>query len=59
MTLKRNGGSMSVGMIADIGQDQLSIWFSEKAITNILSLKDAIALYQVTYDSNERQFIVH
>ena len=36
---------MSVEMIADIGEDQSSIWFSEKAIANILSLKDAIALY--------------
>jgi hypothetical protein len=36
---------MSVKMIADIGEDQLSIWFSEKAIANILSLRDALALY--------------
>jgi hypothetical protein len=46
-------------MIADIGEDQSSIWFSKKAIANILSLKDAIALYQVTYDSDDKQFIVH
>jgi len=45
MTLKSNGGSMSVSRIADIGEGQKLIWFSKKAITNILSLKDAIASY--------------
>ena len=59
MTLKSNGGSMSLGMIADIGKDQSLIWFSEKAIANILSLKDAIALYRVTYHNDDKQFIVH
>ena len=48
MTLKINGGSMEVSKIADIGEDLHSIWFSEKAIANIMSLKDAIALYRVT-----------
>ena len=50
---------MSVDMIADIGEDQAPIWFSEKAISYILSLKDAIALYRVTYNSDDKQFIVH
>ena len=49
---------MGVSKIADIGEDQ-SVWFSKKAIANIFSLIDAIAFYQVTYNSNERQFIVH
>ena len=42
--LKSNGGSMGVSKIADIGEDQ-SVWFSDKAIANILSLIDAIAFY--------------
>jgi hypothetical protein len=46
-------------MVADIREDQASIWFSRKAIANILSLKDTIALYRVTYDSDDKQFIVH
>ena len=49
---------MGVNKIADIGEDQ-SVWFSNDVIANILSLIDAIALYQVTCDSNEKQFIVH
>ena len=59
MTLKSNGGSMEVSKIADIGEDLHLIWFSEKAIANILSLKDAIALYQVTYNNSDTVFIVH
>ncbi len=48
MTLTSSGGSMSVDKIADIGDDQPPVWFSEKAIANILSLKDAINQYWVT-----------
>ena len=49
---------MIINKIADIGEVQ-SVWFSEEAIANILSLLDAITLYRVTYDSDEKQFIVH
>ena len=49
---------MGIHKIADIGEDQ-SVWFSDEAITNILSLIDGIVLYQVTYDSNDMEFIVH
>jgi hypothetical protein len=45
MTLKSNGGSMEVSKIADIREDLHLIWFSKKAISNILSLNDAITLY--------------
>jgi hypothetical protein len=34
------------------------VWFSKKAITNILSLKDVIEHYRVTYDSYDGAFIV-
>jgi hypothetical protein len=45
MTLTSNGGLMRVDMLADIGENQAPVWFSDKAIANILSLKDAIARY--------------
>ncbi len=35
-----------------------TVWFSTKAITNILSLKDVALVYRVTYDSYEELFIV-
>jgi hypothetical protein len=50
---------MSISKIADIREDQSLIWFSKKAIANILLLKDAIALYRVLYDSDDKQFNVH
>ncbi|MGL6130279.1 MAG: hypothetical protein ACRCZ9_01525, partial [Fusobacteriaceae bacterium] len=59
MTLQSNGGSMTVHMIADVGEDAKPVWFSEKAITNILSLKDVVERYAVSYNSNESAFIVH
>ena len=59
MMLKSTGGSMEVSRIADIRENLHLIWFSEKTIANILSLKDAIALYQVTYNSGDKVFIVH
>ena len=35
------------------------VWFSEKAITNIISLKNLIRQYRVTYDSKDEHFVVH
>jgi hypothetical protein len=55
MTLTSNGGSMSMDKIADIGKNQPPVWFSDKAIANTLSLKDAIARYRVTYNSGIHQ----
>jgi hypothetical protein len=49
---------MQVTQLADIGKDQPPAWFSTKAITNILSLKDVIHLYEVTYDCREQCFII-
>jgi hypothetical protein len=59
LTLQSNGGSMIVTKIADIGDNQPPVWFSSKAITNILSLKDAVKKYDVEYQSNDREFIVY
>ena len=45
--------------IEDMEENQSPVWFSEKAIAHILSRRDAIAKYQVTYDSNDMEFIIH
>ena len=34
-------------------------WFSKRAITNIIYLRNVIQKYQVTYDSEDKMFIVH
>jgi hypothetical protein len=35
------------------------MWFSKNAITNILALSNVIKQYRVTYDSDDKTFIVH
>jgi len=57
LTLRSNGGSMKVGKIASINKST-DVWFSTKAITNILSLRDVKRHYHVTYDSYNEAFIV-
>ena len=36
-----------------------NIWFSKKAITNIIALSNIIQQYRVTYDIKDENFIVH
>ena len=59
LTLHSNGGSMEVSMMADIGKHTPAVWFSTNAITNILSLKEVIKTYRVTYDSYDGEFVVY
>ena len=47
---------MQVTQMASIGKAE--VWFSTKAITNILSLKEVIKSYHVTYDSYKKAFTV-
>ncbi len=49
---------MEVRHLASIGDDKPDVWFSSRAITNILSLKDVIKSYCVAYDSYKKAFIV-
>ena len=35
------------------------VWFSPKAITNIITLSNLIKQYRVTYDSDDLMFVVH
>ena len=57
LTLRSNGGSMLVRKKGTIGNNA-HVWFSDRAITNILSLKDVASSYHVTYDSYDGAFIV-
>jgi hypothetical protein len=58
LSLWSNGGSMQVNQMASIGKNKLLVWFSTKAITNILSLKEVTKNYHVTYDSYNNAFVV-
>jgi hypothetical protein len=59
MRLASNGGTMTVHHKAKVKGYHTHVWFSERVITNILALSNVIKQYRVTYDSNEKMFIVH
>ena len=54
-----NGGTLLVNQQSDMPGYNINIWFRNKAITNIVSLKNVIKQYRVTYDSDDKQFVVN
>jgi hypothetical protein len=59
MRLKRNGGTMVVTRKATMMGYNKTIWFSTRAITNIIALHNLIDQYRVTRDSDDLMFVVH
>jgi hypothetical protein len=59
MQLKSNGGSMTVNHKAKMAGYHRDVWYDKKAITNILALSNIIKHYRVTYDNDDRMFVVH
>ena len=59
MRLRSNGGSMLVTHKAKMPGYNKNVWFSKKAIANIVALSNLIKQYRVTYDSNDLMFVVH
>jgi hypothetical protein len=59
MRLKRNGGTMVVTGKAMVEGYNKTVWFSTRAITNIIALRNLIDQYRVTYDSDDLMFVVH
>jgi hypothetical protein len=59
MRLKSNGGTMVATLKATMDGYNKSVWFSTRAITNIISLCNLIDQYCVTYDSGYLMFVVH
>ena len=59
MTLHSNGGTMTVSRKAKIAGYENDVWFSTRAITNIIALRNLIKQYRVTYDSDDLMFVVH
>ena len=57
--LQSNGRNMKIHCAVEIGDDGTQVWFSTKAITNILSLKMVQQHYPVSYDCDHGQFVVH
>ena len=59
MVLKSNGGTMKIKQKATMPGYNQDVWFDERAITNIIALKNLTKQYRVTYDSLDSKFVVH
>ena len=59
MKLQSNGSTLKVTEKAILNGYHDNVWFSNKAITNIIALCDIIKQYRVTYDSDDLRFVVH
>jgi hypothetical protein len=59
MRLKSNGGTMVVTQKATMPGYNKDGWFSTRAITNIIALSNLIQQYRVTYDIDDKMFVVH
>jgi hypothetical protein len=57
LELESNGGKLPISSIANVDGFEKSVWFSEDAMTNILSLSQVKQEYDVSYDGND--FIIH
>jgi hypothetical protein len=59
LSMMSNGGSLKITKKCKIPGYKYLVWFSKKAITNIICLKNLIKCYQVTYDSKlDTTFVV-
>jgi hypothetical protein len=55
-----NGSRLRIYKECKVLGNDFWVWFTNRAMTNILCLKNLIRLYQVTYDSKRQTaFIVH
>jgi hypothetical protein len=59
MRQKSNGGNMVVTRKATMPGYNKDVWFSTRDITNIIALSNLIQQYRVTYDSDNKMFVVH
>ena len=59
MRLKSNGGTMVVTHKGKMAGYHRFFWFSKRAITNNIALRNIIQQYRVTYDSEDKMFIFH
>jgi protein tyrosine phosphatase len=60
LLMTSNGGGLKITKKCKIQGYKYLVWFSKKAITNIICLKNLIKCYRVTYDSKlDTTFVVH
>ena len=60
LSMTSNGGGLKITEKCKIPGYKYLVWYSKKAITNIICLKNLIKCYRVTYDSElDTTFVVH
>ena len=59
ISVQENGGTLAMKYRSRIPGSNYEIWYSKDAITNIISLKNMIRHYYVTYHNDDQTFIVH
>jgi hypothetical protein len=60
MNMLSNGGYLQITKECMVLSYEFWVWFTTRAMTNIICLKNLIHLYWVTYDSERQmEFIVH
>ena len=57
LSLQSNGGTLPISDIADYNGFEEAVWYSNDAMTNILSLSRVKREYEVSYDGED--FIIH
>jgi hypothetical protein len=58
MRLKSKSANMVVTRKATMPGCKKDVWFSTRSITNIIALRNLIQQYHVTYDSDDKMFVV-
>ena len=59
LTVWGNGRTLEVHQKATIPGYETDVWYDSKEITNILSPTNMSTQYRVTYDSKDKDFIIH
>jgi hypothetical protein len=60
LNMMSNGKGLRISEKCKLPGYKFWVWFSKKAITNIICLKNLIKIYRVTYDSEaDMTFVVH
>ena len=59
MKVQVNGGNLEVTHKATVPVYKQDVWLGKYSITNIITLKNLIKQYRVTYDKFDQIFVLH
>jgi hypothetical protein len=59
LNLETNGGTVVIHNKAELPGFHAPVWYDTNAVTNILSFRNLIKQYPISYDSDNTMFVVH